>query len=122
MVFDGVSFAYDADRDGVTAAEGNAAVLSALTFHAQPGQTIAILGATGAGKSTLVNLIPRFYDVTAGAVRGCAAQQAVRLLKQDSLLAHTAVVPPQALLFWVPLPAAPRNRRPAAVAGRAGEH
>ncbi|MEO7669861.1 MAG: ABC transporter ATP-binding protein, partial [Polyangia bacterium] len=99
VVFDGVSFAYDADRNGATAAEGNAAVLSALTFHAQPGQTIAILGATGAGKSTLVNLIPRFYDVTAGAVRVGAEQQDVRLLKQDSLLDHIAVVPQESLLF-----------------------
>jgi ATP-binding cassette subfamily B multidrug efflux pump len=58
--FDNVSFRYPgSDRD----------ILSGVSFTAEPGQTVAILGTTGSGKSTLVNLIPRFYDVTGGAVR-----------------------------------------------------
>jgi len=58
--FGGVSFRYPgSERD----------ILSGVSFTAQPGQTVAILGTTGSGKSTLVNLIPRFYDVTGGAVR-----------------------------------------------------
>jgi ATP-binding cassette subfamily B multidrug efflux pump len=58
--FDHVSFRYPGDQRPV---------LSDISFVAEPGETIAILGATGSGKSTIVNLIPRFYDPTAGAVR-----------------------------------------------------
>lgn len=47
---------------------GSEAVLRNITFEAQPGQTIALLGATGSGKTTIINLIPRFYDVSAGQV------------------------------------------------------
>ncbi len=47
---------------------GDTDVLHDVSFEAQPGQTIAIVGATGSGKSTIINLIPRFYDVTGGAV------------------------------------------------------
>ena len=58
--FDYVSFRYPGStRD----------ILDGVSFTARPGQTVAILGTTGSGKSTLVNLIPRFYDVTGGAVR-----------------------------------------------------
>ncbi|NMB79084.1 MAG: ABC transporter ATP-binding protein [Methanomicrobiales archaeon] len=63
VVFDHVSFGY-------RTADGTAAkpVLSDISFIAEPGQTVGILGATGSGKSTLVSLIPRFYDVTQGRV------------------------------------------------------
>jgi ATP-binding cassette subfamily B multidrug efflux pump len=58
--FDDVSFRYPGSvRD----------ILTGVSFSARPGQTVAVLGTTGSGKSTLVNLIPRFYDVTGGAVR-----------------------------------------------------
>jgi ATP-binding cassette subfamily B protein len=58
--FDNVSFRYPGSaRD----------ILAGVSFTARPGQTVAILGTTGSGKSTLVNLLPRFYDVTGGAVR-----------------------------------------------------
>jgi ATP-binding cassette subfamily B protein len=53
------------DRYGM----GAEAVLDAVSFTVEPGQQVAILGATGSGKSTLINLIPRFYDVTGGAIR-----------------------------------------------------
>jgi ATP-binding cassette subfamily B protein len=56
--FDHVSFAYF----------GRQRVLSDISFEAQPGQAIALLGATGSGKSTIINLIPRFYDPTAGTI------------------------------------------------------
>lgn len=60
VVFDKVNFSYNgAETDPV---------LKNITFVAEPGQTIALLGATGSGKSSLVQLIPRFYDVTSGAV------------------------------------------------------
>jgi ATP-binding cassette subfamily B protein len=87
--FEDVSFAYSGEpRD---------AVLKNLTFSAEPGQTIAILGATGAGKSTLVKLIPRFYDVTRGRV--LIGGRDVRALTQDSLLAQIGIVPQESLLF-----------------------
>ena len=60
VAFEGVSFGYDGD--------GAEPVLRQVDFVAEPGETVAILGATGSGKSTLVHLIPRFYDATAGRV------------------------------------------------------
>jgi ATP-binding cassette subfamily B multidrug efflux pump len=89
VTFDRVSFAYH----GV----GNEPVLTAVTLDAEPGQTVAILGATGAGKSTLVNLIPRFYDATAGRV--VVGGHDVKAVTQDSLLALAGLVPQEAILF-----------------------
>ena len=60
VTFEKVAFAYPA---------GGAATLQDISFEASAGQTVAIVGATGSGKSTLVHLIPRFYDPTAGRVR-----------------------------------------------------
>jgi len=61
VAFEGVHFSYDG-------ADGQDAVLKDLSFVAEPGQTVAILGATGSGKSSLVHLIPRFYDVSQGRI------------------------------------------------------
>lgn len=58
VTFQHVDFAYRADQS----------ILSNISFHAEPGQTIALIGPTGSGKSTVTNLIPRFYDATAGQV------------------------------------------------------
>ncbi len=71
VTFDNVSFHYS--RRATESSNGSGPVsgddvLQGVSFSVQPGQQIALLGATGAGKSTLVNLIPRFYDVNAGAV------------------------------------------------------
>jgi len=60
VTFEGVTFSYDDD--------GHDPVLKDVSFTAEPGQTVAILGATGSGKSSLIHLIPRFYDVTGGRV------------------------------------------------------
>ncbi|MEO8905835.1 MAG: ABC transporter ATP-binding protein [Polyangiaceae bacterium] len=73
------------------------AVLKDISFSAEPGQTVAILGATGAGKSSLVKLIPRFYDVTEGRVTIDGVD--VRTVTQDSLLAQIAIVPQETVLF-----------------------
>lgn len=90
--FDDVSFAY---RTAVgTSAEP---VLQDLTLDARPGQMVAILGATGVGKTTLIELIPRFYDVVSGAVR--IQGEDVRAVTQASLLDLVAIVPQEALLF-----------------------
>ncbi len=86
---DKVSFGY---------AEGSSeAVLSDVSLLAAPGTTIAILGSTGAGKSTLVNLIPRLYDVSSRAVR--VGGEDVRKLTQDSLVAQVSLVPQETILF-----------------------
>ena len=84
-----VGFTYNGD--------GNEPVLNGINLQARPGETIAILGATGAGKSTLVNLIPRFYDASTGTVSFGGAD--VRDVKQDALLAATGVVPQESILF-----------------------
>jgi ATP-binding cassette subfamily B multidrug efflux pump len=89
VAFDDVSFTY--------AGEGSDAVLRGVTLAASPGKTIAILGSTGAGKSTLVNLIPRFYDASSGRVSVFGRD--VRSVTQDSLLAHIGVVPQDSILF-----------------------
>ncbi|TLN03822.1 ABC transporter ATP-binding protein, partial [bacterium] len=76
---------------------GDLAVLEGIDFHSQPGQTVALLGATGAGKSSLINLIPRFYDVTRGQVT--VAGSDVRSLQEESLLAQIGIVPQETILF-----------------------
>ncbi len=72
-------------------------VLDRVNLKAEPGETIAILGATGAGKSSLVNLIPRFYDPSAGHVAIDGVD--IRTVRQDSLLAHIGIVPQETILF-----------------------
>ena len=72
-------------------------VLEAISMSAEPGQTVAILGATGSGKSSLVNLIPRFYDASKGRVSVDGAD--VRGIRQNSLLGRIAVVPQESILF-----------------------
>jgi len=89
LVFDDVTFSYS----GVA----TDAVLKQVSFVAEPGQTVALLGATGAGKSTLVKLIPRFYDVTSGRVTIDGVD--VRSVTEDSLLAAIGIVPQESLLF-----------------------
>ncbi|MCL1838413.1 MAG: ABC transporter ATP-binding protein/permease [Propionibacteriaceae bacterium] len=72
-------------------------VIRQITFTAKPGTTTAIIGATGAGKTTLVNLIPRLYDVSAGRVLVDGVD--VRELDQDLLWAQIGIVPQQPYLF-----------------------
>jgi ATP-binding cassette subfamily B multidrug efflux pump len=72
-------------------------VLQGVTFAAEPGETVAILGRTGSGKSTVINLIPRFYDVTAGRVT--IDGQDVRDLTLDSLRRSIGLVHQDPMLF-----------------------
>jgi ATP-binding cassette subfamily B multidrug efflux pump len=74
-----------------------APVLSGISFSAGPGEVTAIVGSTGSGKSTLVNMIPRFYDVTAGALLIDGLD--VRQLVQEDLWARIGLVPQRAFLF-----------------------
>jgi len=89
VAFEDVSFSYSKD--------GGAPVLSHISFTAEPGQTIAILGATGSGKSTLVNLIPRFYDVTSGRVTIDGVD--VRDINLQSLRRSIAINLQESILF-----------------------
>jgi ATP-binding cassette, subfamily B, multidrug efflux pump len=116
VVFDHVSFHYhgyvgadgddrlvsldgfDANGPGpIPAHSTRRRVLEDVSFEAKPGQRIALLGATGAGKSTLVNLITRFYDVSEGAIRIDGVD--VRRWSLDTLRSRIGVVPQQTTLF-----------------------
>ena len=88
VTFDHVTMSYQGGGD---------AALENLNFEAKPGQTIGIIGGTGSGKSTLVNLIPRFYDVSEGAVR--IDGQDVRSLPLDDLRQSVGIVMQKAVLF-----------------------
>jgi ATP-binding cassette, subfamily B, multidrug efflux pump len=87
------------DVEGVTFAYpgAEAPVLSDVSFSARPGQTVAVIGSTGAGKSTLVNLVPRLFDATEGEVR--VAGHDVRRLDPDLLWQQIGLVPQKAYLF-----------------------
>ncbi len=89
VVFENVSFHYSDGSDGT--------VLEGINLVAEPGETVAVLGATGAGKSTLVNLIPRFYDVTSGRILLDGVD--IRQLEQEALLSHIGIVPQETILF-----------------------
>jgi len=72
-------------------------VLDGINLKVEPGQTVAILGATGSGKSTLVNLIPRFYEASEGKI--LIDGKDIREVEQDSLLANIAITPQETILF-----------------------
>ena len=89
----------DLELDGVTFAYPGAdePVLRAVSLAARPGQTLAVVGSTGAGKSTLVNLVPRLFDATGGTVRVGGVD--VRDLDPDRLWSRIGLVPQKAFLF-----------------------
>jgi ATP-binding cassette subfamily B multidrug efflux pump len=89
VAFENVSFSY-------AGAESDPS-LKNVSFVAEPGETIAVLGATGSGKSTLVNLIPRFYDVTSGRVTIDGVD--VRQIDQAALRGRIAIALQEAVLF-----------------------
>ena len=88
LVFDHVTFRYPG---------AETPVLSDISFAARPGEVTAVIGGTGSGKSTLVNLIPRFYDITEGSIRvnGVDSQG----VPQEELRSKIGFVPQKALLF-----------------------
>ncbi|MFN8412024.1 MAG: ABC transporter ATP-binding protein [Anaerolineales bacterium] len=89
VVFEGVDFRFNGTNDGL--------VLNGVDLVAEPGQTVAILGSTGAGKSSIVNLVPRFYDVTSGKVTWNGMD--IRQVRQSDLLMEIGIVPQETILF-----------------------
>ena len=86
--FKNVSFRYPgADED----------VLSHISFETKPGETTAFIGSTGSGKSTLINLVPRFYDVTSGSI--CVDGVDIRYVKQADLRSRIGYVPQKGMLL-----------------------
>merc|ERR1712228_940630 len=79
--FDRVSFGYAADRE----------LLHDVSFSVEPGETLALVGDSGSGKSTILRLIYRFYDVTAGTVR--IDNQDIRQVELESLRSQISVIP-----------------------------
>lgn len=88
IVFENVSFRY---------AKTSEAVIEHVSFEAKAGQTIAFIGSTGSGKSTLVNLIPRFYDVTEGSIK--IDGRDIRDYSRESLNNKVGYIPQKAVLF-----------------------
>jgi ATP-binding cassette, subfamily B, multidrug efflux pump len=88
LEFQDVEFRYPGAQDPV---------LRDITFRVEPGRTTAIVGSTGSGKSTLINLIPRFYDVSAGTLAMDGTD--VRELLRDNLWSRIGLVPQKAFLF-----------------------
>jgi ATP-binding cassette subfamily B protein len=88
VVFENVSFRYGT---------GGEPTLHDVTLVAEPGETLALLGATGSGKSTLINLVPRFYDVSSGRV--LIDGKDVRQMPHEALLRQVGVVPQDSILF-----------------------
>jgi ATP-binding cassette subfamily B protein len=89
VAFENVTFSYDGN--------GSAPVLRDINFVAEPGQTVAILGATGSGKSSLIHLIPRFYDVTGGRVTIDGLD--VRDIEKEVLRRNVGIALQETILF-----------------------
>ncbi len=90
--FSNVHFAYDSGGDSV---------LRGISFHARPGETVALLGATGSGKSTVVNLIPRFYDPNRGRV--LIDGRDVRRFAIEDIRRNVGIVMQETFLFSAPI-------------------
>jgi len=89
IAFEDVTFGYDGN--------GAEPVLAGVSFVAEPGETVAVLGATGSGKSTLIHLIPRFYDVTGGRITFDGVD--VREMNLHHLRSHIGIALQEAVLF-----------------------
>lgn len=87
VVFSNVSFAYEEDKG----------ILEGVSFHAKPGETIALVGPTGSGKTTVINLLSRFYDATGGVIK--LDGKDITSIKRESLRKHMGFVLQDAYLF-----------------------
>jgi len=102
----------EADTSTALSTEASGMILKGISFTAQPGQMVALVGPTGAGKTTLSHLVPRLYDVTSGAVR--IDGHDVRHLTADSLTAAIGMVTQDAHMFHDTIAANLRYARPEA--------
>ena len=96
-VLEGVTGRIDVEHVSFAYQDDNVAVLHDVDLHIQPGETVAVVGSSGGGKSTLCQLIPRFYDVTEGAIRMDGHD--VRSVTQASLRQNVGVVQQEVFLF-----------------------
>jgi ATP-binding cassette, subfamily B, multidrug efflux pump len=87
VTFDNVSFAYDPDKP----------ILTNINLDVSPGQTIALVGPTGAGKTTIISLLSRFYDINEGSI--CIDGQDIRTVQQDSIRQQLGIVLQDTFLF-----------------------
>jgi ATP-binding cassette subfamily B protein len=94
--FEDISFAY-ARRRGSEGGEPSALALDGVSLHVEPGETVALVGATGAGKSTMAKLVARFYDPTEGRV--LVDEHDLREISSSSLRSQMGIVPQEAFLF-----------------------
>ena len=97
FVFENVSFAYEQRPGQPASTKAPVAALREISLRAKPGETIALVGASGAGKSTFITLLPRFYDPTGGRITLGGID--LRELDKAELRDRIAVVPQQPLLF-----------------------
>ncbi|MBI5960474.1 MAG: ABC transporter ATP-binding protein, partial [Chloroflexi bacterium] len=97
VCFENVSFRYKTSENGIEEAARNGNVLENISFNVKPGQRVALLGATGSGKSTLVSLLSRFYDVTGGCI--LVDQVDVRDWNAEALRSQIGLVPQTTTLF-----------------------
>jgi len=107
IAFEGVNFHYNGTNQSL--------VLNGVDFIAEPGQTVAILGATGAGKSSITDLVPRFYNVASGRVTWNGVD--IRQVKQSDLLAEVGIVLQETVLFSGTIRDNIRYGRPEAMEG-----
>ncbi len=107
IAFEGVNFQYNGTNQSL--------VLNGVDFIAEPGQTVAILGATGAGKSSITDLVPRFYNVASGRVTWNGVD--IRQVKQSDLLAEVGIVLQETVLFSGTIRDNIRYGRPEAMEG-----
>ena len=96
LSFEDVTFAYPDSEKGV--GDDVAPTLKNVSFEVHPGQYVALVGASGSGKTTISYLLPRFYDVTGGSVKFAGVD--VRELNQEELIDHIGIVNQETYLFY----------------------